>query len=76
MVFVPLFCSFPVKTFNKTVERFNISVNLKDTKKVDHILESSLGVLFRCTLLSFINKEIEDDIKVVSQFPCLLGHPV
>jgi len=27
---------------NKTVQMFNISVDFKDTKKVDHILESSL----------------------------------
>ena len=29
---------------NKTVQMFNISVNFKDTKKVDHILVSSLDV--------------------------------
>ena len=25
--------------------------------------------------MSFINQSIRDDIQVVSQFPCLLGHP-
>ena len=56
----------------KTVQMFNISVNFKDTKKVDHILESSLDALYVIYQLS----KIKDDIQVFSEFPCLLGHSV
>ena len=53
---------------------FSISVNFKDPKKVDHILESSLD--FYALYVVYQLSEIKDDIEVVSQFPCLLGHPV
>ena len=65
-----------LKNINKTVEMFNISVNLKDAKKVDHIMESSLDYqsLFDALYVIYQPSEIKDDIKVVSQFSCLLGH--
>jgi len=52
---------------------FNISVNFKDTKNVDHILENWFLMHFYI-IINF--SEINDDIQVVSQFPCLTGHPV
>ena len=60
---------------------FNFSVNSKDTKKVAHILESSLEIFFLMQYqvsISSINikyqlSEIKDDIQIFSQFPCLLG---
>ena len=57
---------------------FNISVNFKDTKKVDHILERSLDVwsFFDSLYVIYQLSEIKDDIRVISQFLCLLGHPV
>ena len=55
----------------KTVQMFNNSVNFKDTKIVGQILESYYRLYAIYHLL-----EIKDDIQVVSQFPCLLGHPV
>ena len=57
---------------------FNISVNFKDTKKVDQILESSLDFQSFLDALYVIYQlwEIKDEIQVVAQFPCLLGHPV
>ena len=58
---------------------FNISVKIfKDTEKSDHNLESSLDLKFLFDALDVIHQlsEIKDDIKFVSQFPCLLGHPV
>ena len=63
---------------NKTVQMFNISVNFKDTKKVDHILKisSDFQSLFDALYVIYQLSEIKDDIQAVSQFPCLLGHPV
>ena len=57
---------------------FNISVNFKDTKNVNHILESSSDFLSLFDALDIIHQfsEIKDDIQVGSQIPCLLGHPV
>jgi len=57
---------------------FNISVNFKDTKKVDHILEISLDFqsFFDALYVIYQLSEIKDDIQAVSQFPCLLGHSV
>ena len=58
---------------------FNISAKSKDTMKVDHTLEFSLEVqsFFLMHFMSFINIENQiDDIQVVSQFTCLMGHPV
>ena len=55
---------------------FNNSVNFKDIKMVNQILESSSNDL---TLYLFLMHviyqllEIKDDIQVVSQFPCLLN---
>ena len=53
---------------------FSISVNLKDTTKVDHILESSQDFqhFVRWKFMPFI----KDDIHVFSQLPGLLGHTV
>ena len=55
---------------------FNNSINLKGTKKVDHILERSLDFKFFFDELYVIYQLSEIDIQVVSQFPCLLGPPV
>ena len=57
---------------------FNISVYFKDAKKVDHILESLLDFQsrFDARYVIYQLSEFKDDIQVVSQFPCLLGHPV
>ena len=58
---------------------FQNLVDFKDTKKVDYILESSLDVhssAFDALYVIHQLSEIKDDIKFVSQFPCLLGHPV
>ena len=57
---------------------FNFSVHFKDTKKKGHILESSLDVQSFFDALNVIYQlsEIEDEFQFVSQFPCLLGHPV
>ena len=63
---------------NKTVQMLNNSVNFKDTKKVDHILESSLefqSYFYECFVIYQLS-EIKDDIRVISQFLCLLGHTV
>ena len=50
----------------------------KDTKTVDHILSSSLHFksFFNALHVIYQLSEIKDDIQVVSQFLCLLGHPV
>ena len=55
---------------------FNISVNFKDTKKTDHILESLLDFQSLFDAINIIYKflEINDDIQVVSQLSRLLGH--
>ena len=52
--------------------------NCKNVKKVDHILESPLDIQSYFDSLYVISQlsQIKDDIQVVSQFPCLLGHPV
>ena len=57
---------------------FNISVNFKNTKKVGHILESSLDVqsFYDPLYAILLMIKFKDDIQVVSQFPRLLGHPV
>ena len=56
-----------------------------DTKMVDHILKISRpGVFYiRClnwntAIIVFMKNSawIEDDKKVVTELPCLLGHPV
>ena len=51
--------------FIKT-QMFNISIMLKDTKKVDLILDSFFDALYAIYQLS----EIKDDIQVASQFLC------
>ena len=53
-----------------------MSVNFKDIKKVNHILANSLNL--KSFLFTFCPQflEIKDDIQVISQFSCLLGHPV
>ena len=54
------------------------SVNFEDTIMVDHILEISIRGVFniRCLSCSWKNAAwIEDYIKFVTEFPCLLGHP-
>ena len=50
---------------------------------VDHILKISRPGVFdsRClgwntAIIVFMKKWIKDDIKVVTEFPCFLGHPV
>ena len=48
--------------------------NFKDTKKVDHILENSF--FFDEIYVIYQLSEIKDDIRFVSQFLCLLRHPV
>ena len=53
---------------------FDNSVNFKDTTKVDHILESSLKFQSFFDALYVIHQLSE--IKDVSQFQCLMGHPV
>ena len=52
---------------------FNISVICKDTKKVDHILESSLKVqtFYDALFVIYQLSEIKDDIHAVPQFPCV-----
>ena len=57
---------------------FNNSVNFKDTKKVDHILESSLDFqsYFYEFFVIYQLSEIKDDSQVVSHFLCLFGLPV
>ena len=56
----------------QTVQMFNISVNFKDY----------FGKVIRLSIFFYVHSviyqllEIKDDIQVVSQFPCLLGHPV
>ena len=63
---------------NKTVQMLNNSVNFKDTKKVDHILESSLDFqsYFYEFFVIYQLSEIKDDSQVVSHFLCLFGLPV
>ena len=48
--------------------------NFKDTKKGDHILENSF--FFDEIYVIYQLSEIKDDIRFVSQFLCLLRHPV
>ena len=52
-----------------------ISANFKDSKNADHILKT-----YNLCMIHFLSfyqiSEIKDDFQVVSQFPCLLGHPV
>ena len=52
---------------------FYISVNFKCTKKVDHILESSLEVqtFYDALFVIYQLSEIKDNIHPVPQFPCL-----
>ena len=52
---------------------FNISVILRDTNKVDHILENMLYVQFYFDALNVIDQfsKIKDDISVISQFSWL-----
>ena len=55
---------------------FNNSVNFKDIKMVNQILESSSNDLTLYLLLMHVIYqllEIKDDIQVVSQFLCLLN---
>ena len=66
-------------SINQAVQMLNISVNLKDTKKVDLIyfgklrrFQSFLGALYVIYQLS----DIKDDIQVISSFLCLLEHLV
>ena len=51
---------------------FNISVNFKNTKNVDHIFESILDVPSFCDALYVIYQlsEIKDDIQVVCTKLC------
>ena len=67
--------------FIKNKQMFNTSVNFENTPQVDPILESSLAFqfsLFLMPFLAFIYQflEIKEDVKVVSQLPFILGHPV
>ena len=57
---------------------FNFFAIFKDKKKVDHILESSLDSTSFFDALNVIYQlsKLKDDIHVVSQFSCLLRHPV
>ena len=57
---------------------FNIFVMFKDTKTVNHILETSLHFksFFDAIYVIYQFSEIKDNIQVVSQFPCLLGQSV
>ena len=58
---------------------FNISVNFEDTKKADHIFESSWDAqyLFWYPLIhDQLSDIVKTTFKVVSWFSCLLGHPV
>ena len=56
---------------------FHISVNLEDTKKVDHIMENKRrAIFFDVIYVIYPLSEIEDNIQGVFQFPCLLGHLV
>ena len=57
----------------------NISVNFENTKMVDNILKiSRLGVFDTWRNCNYYVREkwIEDDIKLVKEFPCFLGHTV
>ena len=63
----------------------NIFVNFEHTKIVDHIFKISKSGVFDIRCLSLNTaiivlmknaKWIEDDIKVVTEFPSLLGYPV
>ena len=57
----------------------DISVILKSTKKLDLILESALdfqSFFFDALSVIYHLSEIKDDIQVVSQLQCILGHPV
>ena len=50
------FSRFQSIKINKTVQTFNMSVNFKDSKKIDHILESLLAAQsFLMHFMSFIN---------------------
>ena len=54
---------------------FNISVNFKDTRKVDHILKSVLDVqsFFDALHDIYLLSEIKDDIQV--SIPMFIGTP-
>ena len=56
-----------LRKLNKAIQTFNISVDFKDTKKLDNILE----IVDAPYVISQLS-EIIDDIQVVSLFPCLL----
>jgi len=63
---------------------YKFSVHFEDTKMVDHILKISRPGVFDIIKVEYCNNcclwnyaaWIEDDIKVVTEFSCLLGHPV
>ena len=66
--------SSQISLYSITKKLFNISVNLKEIKNADHIGETYNHMI---NLLSVYQiSENKDDIQVVSQFPCFLGHPV
>ena len=62
----------------KTVQLFNFSVNFKEIKKVDLILETSLDFhyFFDARYVIYQLTEIKDDNQVVYLFPFLSRHPV
>ena len=55
----------------------NISVNLQNTKSLDHIFKSSLDFqsFYNGLYVIYQLSEHKDDIQVISQFSWLLGHP-
>ena len=63
---------------------YKFSVHFEDTKMVDHILKISRPGVFDIIKVEYCNHNClwnyaawsEDDIKVVTEFSCLLGHPV
>ena len=66
-------------SINQAVQMLNISVNLKDTKKVDLIYFGKLRrfqSFFDALYVIYQLSDIKDDIQVISLFLCLLGYPV
>ena len=65
--------------FNKTVQMFNMSVNFRDIYKEGRPHFRKLirpSTFFNAFYVIYKLSEIKDDMKVVSQLPCLFGHPV
>ena len=66
---------FSLLKINNTVQMFNISVNFKDKKKEDHILESSLNFQFFSSAcpLSIIGNQRRYLIRLL--IPMFIGTP-